>query len=296
MKMRIFSKETNSCESKGRLYGDVFIPHEFENIILRHVLINSLDYNKFKPAPLLFLQGKKGEGKSYMTETILKGNNIHYKSISSSVLSGSKEGDAVNNLMMYYNACKKDTANNKYTALVIDDFHLSIAITRNSAGHTTNADNLLEALMSIADRKKELKAPIILIGNNFVDAYAPLTRAGRATICTWRPTLEDKKEIVRHMIVKCNRSAANIQLDDIYKFVERYQDQYIGFFEEVIESVCFNKMEQITDYFAQKKGNVSMRELANMVEHTIGSNEVTIAKIEEQAQILLHTKFEKLDT
>lgn len=294
--MCIFSKDNDYLECRGRLYGNVFIPREFENIILRHVLINSLDYHKFKPAPLLFLQGKKGEGKSFMTETILKENGIYYKSISSSVLSGSKEGDAVNNLMMYYNACATDRANDKYTALIIDDFHLSIAITRNTAGHTTNADNLLEALMNIADRKTKLKAPIILIGNNFTDAYPPLTRAGRATICTWRPTLEDKKEIVRHMIVRCGSSAANIHLSDIYKFVERYQDQYIGFFEKVIESVCFNNMENITDYFVEKKGKVSMRELSKMIESTVNSNEITINKIEEQAQILIQTKFEKLDS
>ena len=98
------------------------------------------------------------------------------------------------------------------------------------------------------------------------------------------------------MIVRCGSSAANIHLSDIYKFVERYQDQYIGFFEKVIESVCFNNMENITDYFVEKKGIVSMRELSKMIESTVNSNEITINKIEEQAQILIQTKFEKLDS
>ena len=39
--MSIFSKKVDTPLCNGRLYGNVFIPHKFENIILRHVLINS---------------------------------------------------------------------------------------------------------------------------------------------------------------------------------------------------------------------------------------------------------------
>ena len=214
--------------------------------------------------------------------------------ISSSTLTGRREGEAVDQLMLYYNSCEMDPVNGKYTALVIDDFHLSIAITKSKAGHTTNADNLIEALMNIADRKTKLKAPIILIGNDFTEAYPPLTRAGRANICTWEPSLDDKKEIVKRLIMRHN-SPAIITDESINNLVEKYNDQYIGFFEKAIENVCFDKLENITNYFAEHKGQVSVYDLAERMKNAVNSADLSIEKIEKQASIILGTQFEKFD-
>ena len=279
----------------GRYYDKIFIPRSFENIILRHVILNSLNYSCYKPAPLLFLQGRKGEGKSFMTETILKGNNIVYRFISSSVLTGKREGEAVENLMLYYNMCEMNPAAGKYTALVIDDFHLSIAITKCNAGHTTNADNLLEALMNIADRKVPLKAPIILIGNDFTEAYPPLTRAGRANICTWEPSLEDKKEIVRNLIKQQSVGSSEITDEQINHLVETYRDQYIGFFEKAIGNAYFDEMEQVTNFFAESKGQVDSTHLSALIAKTLETKRLSITEIERQAQEIILSKPQKLD-
>ena len=302
-------KQHNSCscmqhsiydefDAQGKVYyatnhRGIFIPLEFERTILRHIILNNIDFNALRPAPLLFLQGKKGEGKSFMTETVLKENNIYYKIISSSVLTGKNEGDAVGQLRAYYNCCEKNPRAQKYTVLVIDDFHLSIAVSKATASHTTNADNLLEALMNIADRKEPLKTPIILIGNDFTTTYAPLTRAGRATISTWSPSINDKKEIVRRLIIQHNTSITS--RDQISQFVDKYSDQYIGFFEKVIENVCFGEFNTVTDYFSECRGDVSFDDLRTRVQDCFDSNFITIEYLYNAAEKLLAAKPQKLD-
>lgn len=285
------------CDTNGRFYDDVFIPRDFENHILRHVILNSINLSSYRPAPLMMLQGKKGEGKSYMTETVLRGNNIFYKFISSSVLSGKNEGEAVENLMLYYNSCEMDPANGKYTALVIDDFHLSIAVTKSEANHTTNADNLIEALMNIADRKKKLKAPIILIGNNFSSAYAPLTRAGRMSIYKWEPSQNDRITIVRQLLLKTSPDGSYFSWNDVSAFVQEYNNQYISFFEEVIESAVFQNLAVVTDYFAEHNGDVSIDTLCRLTEQTINKKRLSMNLLYETAErILAERNLEKLDT
>lgn len=285
----------NEFSSNGRLYDGVFIPSDFENIILRHVILNCMKLESFHPAPLLLLQGKKGEGKTFMTETILKGNGIYYKNISSSILAGNNENDAVNNLMLYYNKCQMNAEQGKFSALVIDDFHLSIAVTKNHSSHTTNADTLLSALMNIADKKSELKAPIILIGNNFTDLYAPLTRLGRMNISTWSPTIMDKVEIIKRLIIKHNHDISCISTDIIKKFIEYYNNQYIGFYEQVIENVIFQDFKKVTDAFAVNKGNVSYQQLLWSVQNSISEKKITINALYEEANKLINKKLEKLD-
>lgn len=291
----MFSKNKNEVENIGSLYGDVFIPRRFENIILRHVILNSLRLDSYKPAPLLLLQGKKGEGKTFMTETVLKGNNIHYRIISSSILAGSNENDAVTKLMLYYNKCEMNPQIGKYTALVIDDFHLSIAITKSEANHTTNADNLLSALMNIADNKNELKAPIILIGNNFANAYAPLTRLGRMSIEKWEPSIFDKVEMLKRIIMKHKYSGNCISSNILYRFIEDTRNQYIGFYEKVIEEIVLQDFMQVTEFFASKGGCVNYEQLLYVVHNSTKNKVVTIDNMYNKAEELLSKKLEKLD-
>lgn len=285
----------NTLESSGNLYNGVFIPKEFENIILKHVILNCMNLENFRPAPLLLIQGKKGEGKTFMTETVLKENNIYYKIISSSILAGKNENDAVNNLMLYYNRCQMDPQHGKYSALVIDDFHLSIAITKNNANHTTNADNLLSALMNIADKKSELKTPIILIGNDFSEAYAPLTRFGRANICTWCPSISDKIEIIKRLIIQHKHDTKCVDPEWIKEFIGHCENQYIGFYEQVIENAIFQDFREITKYFSSRHGNVNCRDLRIYTQRIVDNSCITSERMYIEADKLLKKKLLKLD-
>ena len=288
-------KKASIREINGRYYDDIYIPLSFENAILRHVIVNSLSFSTYKPSPLLLIQGKKGEGKSFMTEVILKSNNIKYKFISSSVLAGKNENDAAENLKLYYNALQMKPQQGIYSALVIDDFHLSIAISKESATHTTNADNLLSALMNIADRKEPLKTPIILIGNDFSKAYAPLTRLGRTTISTWKPEIDEKVEIVKSLISRRSHATEALNHELVTEFVKSYENEYIGFFETVIENLIFDSLSDVVENFSASSGQVSYGSLSSWVKESTQNKVVTIQGLYDEAKRLKSIRPEKFD-
>jgi hypothetical protein len=294
----MWGNRSASCSAQnipGRYYGSNFIPASFENVVLRHIIVNSLDFPTYRPAPLLLIQGKKGEGKSFMTEIILSNNNIKHRIISSSVLAGKNENDAVENLRLFYNACQKNPQTNTYSALVIDDFHLSIAISKENATHTTNADNLLSALMNIADRKEPLKAPIILIGNDFSNAYGPLTRLGRMTISTWKPQFNEKLEIVKSLILRRSHDKETEDHKKIANFVQAHKDEYIGFFEAVIENLVYDELFDVTNAFAVSFGRVNFNDLTSWVGQSTSSKVVTLAGLYAEAERQKNIKPDKFD-
>ena len=288
----------NNNTNQNRLYenGGVYIPRDFEYTILRHVLLNNISFNEFRPSPMLLLQGKKGEGKSFMTETILKENNIVYKFISSSALAGQREGDAVQNLFLYYNSVEMNPSAGKFTVLVIDDFHLSIAVAKGEASYTTNADNLLSALMNIADRKEKLKAPIILIGNDFSKVYAPLVRAGRMSVYTWEPTSEDKVEILYTLLKRYGADSSSCNPSNVSQLVSQFNDMYISFFEQAIENVFYQNFSEVTAYFSEKKGKVSYSDLNRKVSDVTTKNKLTLDAVTREARLLSsNARLRKLD-
>ena len=50
--------------------------------------------------------------------------------------------------------------------------------------------------MNLAEHNGRLQIPIILTANSLVNVYAPLLRVGRTDIFEWKPTYEEKKDIV----------------------------------------------------------------------------------------------------
>ncbi|MDR0914499.1 MAG: AAA family ATPase [Oscillospiraceae bacterium] len=297
--MRIFkatkpTQPATNLWSHGRLYSNqsVFIPFEFEHVILKHVLLNALNSNYFNTAPLLFVQGKKGEGKTFMTKTLLDEFNIRHKVISSSELAGPRENDSVNKLKAAIASCER-TDSDPYAALVIDDFHLSIAISDKNG--TQNADTLLSYLMNVADDRQNLPTSIILLGNNFTNTYAPLSRLGRSNIITWSPSLCDKAEIVRRMLLSRVHEPLCEDYNQIFNLVKSYETQYIGFFEQVINNVLVNDFSQVTSQFALRGGQMGASELSNLIANIIGQTPLTMEALHKKAELLANRKFEKLD-
>lgn len=297
----MFEYKQPTISKSGRIYDNdsrkVFIPFTFERPIIQHVLLNTLrksnpDLSVFRPTAMLFLQGQKGEGKTYMTETVLKGNGIKFDMVSSSELAGPKEGDAVNKLTAHLIKLKSDPSIEKFTALVVDDFHLSIAANIGNASSTTNAFNLLEKFMSLAGEPEY--PPVILIGNDFTNTYAPLMRHGRAKIESWIPTLQEKTEIVSVLLSNHGFSADNAKT-----LVNTYPEQYIGFFEQVIEQSKLSEFYKVTDMFIERKQAnqiCSIVELTAIITSVMASSQVDFSKILEQANSLNQKSPENFDS
>lgn len=87
--------------------------------------------------------------------------------------------------------------------------------------------------MNLADYpyKFNIRIPIILIGNNFKNIYPALIRNGRIDFFSWRPTIDDKEQIVYYMFKKFY---PGIAFDDVKLLVASYPQKYIAFFSNVI--------------------------------------------------------------
>ncbi len=221
------------------------IPKRFSDKIMSHIIKISMGY----PSPLLLIiQGEPGIGKSFQTQKILISNNLSYEVIDSSVLAGEHEGDSIKILKEIY---IHQSMKQKVSAIIIDDFDMSIANQKNNFSKTSNSDILNTFLMHLCDNpalidgKKVNPVPLIITGNDFTNMYAPLVRDGRADIFEWS-LLEDEKI----KIVDAIFSEYNLSKDQIKDLVSKYSTKSISFFKQIKLSFIDN---HINDLIAEAK-------------------------------------------
>lgn len=208
------------------------IDAEFENIVASHIIGNYLSNPVFPP--FLAIHGPKGEGKSFQTlRTCAKyGFKAYY--ISGAELSGAYEGDSITNIEKNLDdAFIEYNKNHVFSVFVIDDFHLSIASTDIGVSKTVNSQLLIGWLMNQADRariERRYRIPFILLGNDYSNLYAPLTRDGRMDFYEWKPSSETKMKIIKSHFEDFFPEDRNGSFE---KLIEEYIDEPISFFAEL---------------------------------------------------------------
>ena len=234
---------------QGTLPEGVWIPDEFERVVLLHVVKNHIP--ELTPPLILAIQGPQGEGKSFQTRAVCSKRGIYVIPISGSLLSGSFEGDSVNTLQKaYIYASLVRQKINRMVVLLIDDFDLSVASTFEGRRYTVNAQLLSGFMMNLVDdptkcgEHSTYRIPIIVTGNNFTSLHSPLMRHGRMNFFDWQPSLEQKKRMVYEIfrpILPFSRHAFD-------KFVERFGNEPISFFaalkDDLIDHVILQAMNE----------------------------------------------------
>ncbi len=180
----------------SKQYEKIHIPSRFLQVVATHIVAPYLKENiDYKPPMYLAIKGVPGEGKTAqaIATGTQKGFYVFY--ISASTLSGSHEDEAKQKLeLIYQKAC--EYSKKTPTTIVIDDFHKSIVNDDDNKKKTINTDLLTGYMMNLAEHNGRLQIPIILTANSLVNVYAPLLRVGRTDIFEWKPTYEEKKDIV----------------------------------------------------------------------------------------------------
>lgn len=213
------------------MMNNVFISPKFHDTLLTHIVCC---YIKNSPFPqFIAIHGKKGEGKTFQTIECCKKFNINFEYFSGAELSGSYESDSIARIEDAYKKCLNNyRSNSELGAIIIDDFHLSVASVGKDISKTVNSQILTGWLMNISDKssREGVKIPIIILGNDFVDVYAPLKREGRMDFFEWNPEIDEKRKIVRvifeDIIYKSNQNFFD-------NFFEQYSTQSISFFREI---------------------------------------------------------------
>ncbi len=249
------------------LFNGIYIPQEFRKKIIRHLILNySSNINGLQPSLFLAVQGCRGEGKTFMLQTICENYNIEMKYLSGSDLCGPNEGDSKDKIKkVYETACINFSRTKKLSVIVIDDFHLSIASNLGeNVSKTTNAQVLVGYLMNLADHPYQfnVRVPIILLGNNFQNIYPALIRNGRTDFYNWTPSMDEKINIVYYMYKKFY---PNIKFEDVKQLVILYPNKYIAFFKDVIQDLFFSGFDLIVNEFEKQYGNFRLDEINGLV-------------------------------
>lgn len=229
-----------------------YISSDFENTVITHILGNYIGNNS---CPLfLAIHGKMGNGKTFQTLCTCSKYHITMYYISAAELSGSYERDSTHNIDCNLNdARKRLEKNHEYSVFIIDDFHLSIASTEAGVGKTVNSQLLTGYLMNLSDSAKQSKIrriPFILLGNDFNNLYAPLTRDGRMNFYEWNPSVDEKARIVVSSMEDLIDIESTETRDELINLVHEYPDMPVSFFTELRQDL---KREQLQEFISMSK-------------------------------------------
>lgn len=287
-KIKAMKEKKDELKMNSELYNGIYIPLRFRNVVLKHLILNySNNINSFSPPLMLAIQGEKGEGKSFMIEKLCEYYSIECIHISGAELCGSFEGDSIKKLMSEYDAaCIKAEDDRKLSCIVVDDFHKSLAATKqDNVFRTTNSETLVGRIMNLADNPYVCnnRIPIILTGNNLTSIYSPLTRNGRMDIFDWIPTLLEKETIVYNIFRKYY---PDIEFNVIKQLVNKYNDKYIAFFKSVAQDVFWGNCDSLSEAFHNIKGNIDLDNITKLVSDNISLNaDISLNNILEVAEI-----------
>ena len=121
-------------------------------------------------------------------------------------------------------------------AIIIDDFHKSIANEDPNKRKAITSDVLTSYMMNLAEHNRSIRIPIIFTANELGDIYPPLIRIGRADIFHWSPTESEKRDIVRYIL---SSFVNNHQVIDHF-FKSLYQNLWVKFGSGNFPSVWYS--------------------------------------------------------
>jgi len=263
-------------------YKNILVPERFSDRIVSHVLSQYLSGNHFFCPPMfLAIEGAPGEGKTSQTIASLSQKGILVLYVSATNFSGAHEAESKKVFEKFYTAAVNLRKSGHVVALVVDDFHKSIANEDKRVTRTVNTDLLTGYMMNITENNGELKVPIILTANDFSKVYAPLLRNGRADIYPWQPDYDEKKQIIAQLF---NGFVINFSDNLFDRFFDEFKDENIAFFVQLKNR---HRLGTITEYMKQfaRFGTGEIYQLDEIVKQQIAQVSLKELKTTAKAQI-----------
>ncbi|MCL1805614.1 MAG: AAA family ATPase [Clostridiales bacterium] len=285
LRMRFNTKDLSKPPEDYK--STAYIPERFERAILKHIILNNtaLEINNNQFPLLLGIQGPYGFGKTYMVKEICRKYKIELHPLSTSELSGSMEADSTRHLKRIYSTLCADIWQNKRCGvLLIDDFHLTIA-TEDTLGKTVNSNILAAYLMNLCDNPvvvTNVRAPIILTGNNFRRIYPAIVRDGRMDIFTWDPSIKEIDPIVRQLF---RTKFAGVEDDVLTAMLDRYAEMNIAFFEQVTQDLMNSSVTQAIEAFKAAEGAMTVSQVSATVKSSLSAMDLSKEHVMEVCRL-----------
>jgi hypothetical protein len=218
------------------------IAERFRRVISLHVAKNTLHVSGLGPALILGIHGPSGEGKTFQTDAILSSLGVSVFSLSGGQFESGIAGEPSKILAHTYSRAHDCvlSGNAIAAAIVIHDFDTALGDWGPLVQATTNRQQLYGDLMNLADASlgvgdRVTRIPIIITGNNFQRVYQPLARAGRMWLFEWKPTAEEKADVVQYIFPHLSRA-------DVVSLTQRYPYQNLAFFSFLKSSIVDDQL------------------------------------------------------
>ena len=205
--------------------------------IVKNYLEDMTDYMPITPL-VLGIFGGKGEGKSFPLELVLKRLKAQAVIMSAGELEDEYAGRPAKLIReRYRKAADMSAARGVVTCLVINDLDAGVGNFRETQ-NTVNSQMVVGTLMNLCDNPKRVsvgqdwqgkdiirRVPIIITANDLNTIYAPMLRDGRMEKFHWKPTEEDRFNMVYTMF-----KDDDVTPEEVQQVLDTFPNQGLDFF------------------------------------------------------------------
>lgn len=224
--------------------NDIYIPERFQKAILVH-LFKNLWAKELPSVPLVLgIHGPSGVGKTFQCQRILEDLDAQVFLISGGEMESKDAGEPARLVRHTYLRAGEAILEKKtnLAVLVINDIDTGLGNWGENVQTTVNTQIVAGELMHITDfpmfveNQPTLRIPIIVTGNDFTKLYSPLIRAGRMTSFEWKPTIEEKTQIVSRIFQELSEMEAGYLVSELSNYAreaKRIEELDIAIFTEI---------------------------------------------------------------
>jgi len=234
----------------------LYVPPRFQKAIAVHVVKNIMVLDSFRVPLVLGIHGPSGDGKTYQCEATLAEMDARSFLISGGQLENKNAGEPARLIRETYIEASRHMEKNAGVAVVlINDIDTGVGGWGGLVQYTVNRQTVFGELMHLTDYPTSVageavkRVPIIVTGNDFTKLYEPFVRAGRMTSFEWKPTSDERSEIVARIFPELTRDAVGQLLGQ----VDRKGQLPIAFYSHLRSTL-------LDDFIWQEIGKVGMRD------------------------------------
>lgn len=232
--------------------SNLYIPSRFQQAVALHIIKNIMPIDSFRVPLVLGIHGPSGDGKTYQCEATLSEMKTKSFLISGGQLEDKKAGEPARLIReTYIEASRHMEKNPGIAAVLINDIDTGLGGWGNLVQYTVNRQTVFGELMHLTDYPTSVegetvkRVPIIVTGNDFTKLYEPFVRAGRMASFEWKPTREEKTEIVSTIFPELSRTA----IEQLLGQVERKGQPPIAFYSHLrstlLDDLLWKEIEKI---------------------------------------------------
>ena len=259
----------------------IVINSDFAKVVESHIYGNLLIEDTSSPL-ILGIFGPPGEGKTFQVEKVCQSLGVKTVIISPAEMESENAGQPGDLLRSKYLKIGGFEALYEPSVLIINDIDTVIGDWGEMVQYTVNRQVVFAQLMAFCAFPNKVsdkicrRVPIILTGNNPATMYGPLLRAGRMRLMEWKPTLDEKTEIISGIF-------PHIPKGKLRNTISKYSNEPISFWSDI---KAFYWEEKLSEWIQAQNRQSLINNLKDEKRIKTVPMEIDVSTLENLAQRL----------